>query len=305
MYSVPMTKMVEELELESFLPEIDLSNRTVVRSEICRPSLQLAGFYEYFDSKRVLIMGRMEFAYLMQMSEEQRKKSLETLFAFNVPCLVICKGLMPLYEMMELAKRYDVPLFGSNYGTSEFAAELIRWLNSELAERITLHGVLVDIYGEGTLLMGDSGIGKSETALELIKRGHRLVADDAVEIKRISHKVLVGSSPELIRYFIELRGIGIVNVKELFGVGAIKLSHNIDLVIKLEKWDSTHEYDRLGLENEYEDILGNKVTCNRIPVLPGRNLAVICEAAAINNRQRRLGYNAAKAFCEHWDQHRK
>ena len=294
MYSVSLERMAEENELKNLVPEIDLKGRMISRTEVSRPALQLAGFYEYFDNERVQIMGKMEFSYLMQMDEALRRDTIEKIFERRIPCMVICKKLTPFPEMFEFAKKYDVPLFGSDFGTSESLGEIIRWLKSELADRITLHGVLVDVYGEGILIMGESGIGKSEAALELIKRGHRLVADDAVTIKRISHRKLIGTCPEIIRHFIELRGIGIINVRQLFGVGAVKLSHTIDLIVRLEADDPKKTYDRLGLDEEYMDILGNKVVCSRIPVRPGRNIAVICETAAINHRQKRLGYNAAE-----------
>lgn len=294
MYSVSLERMVNENELRILVPEINLKGRMLTRTEVSRPALQLTGFYEYFDNERVQIMGKVEFSYLLQMDEQKRRDTIEKIFERHVPCIIVCKKLEPFPEMFEFARKYDVPLLGSDFGTSESLGEIIRWLKSELAERVTLHGVLVDVYGEGILIMGESGIGKSEAALELIKRGHRLVADDAVIIKRISHRKLVGSCPDIIRYFIELRGIGIINVRQLFGVGAVKLSHTIDLIVRLELEDPKKEYDRLGLDEEYMDILGNKVVCSRIPVRPGRNIAIICETAAINHRQKRLGYNAAE-----------
>ncbi|MBQ2679530.1 MAG: HPr(Ser) kinase/phosphatase [Firmicutes bacterium] len=294
MYSVSLERMVKENELRVLVPEIDMTGRMITRTEVSRPALQLAGFYEYFDNERVQILGKMEFSFLRQMEEQVRRDTIEKIFERRVPCVIVCKKLEPFPEMFEFAKKYDVPLLGSDFGTSESLGEIIRWLKSELAERITLHGVLVDVYGEGVLIMGESGIGKSEAALELIKRGHRLVADDAVIIRRISHRKLIGTCPEIIRHFIELRGIGIINVRQLFGVGAVKLSHAIDLIVRLEADDPKRTYDRLGIDEEYMDILGNKVVCLRIPVRPGRNLAVICETAAINHRQKRFGYNAAE-----------
>lgn len=297
MYSVKIEKLVEEFHLQN-LSNTPLKNRILKRSEVNRPALQLAGFYEHFDDDRLQIMGRVEHSYLRQLDLGVRNRVLKQLFAFQVPGIVLCKSLEPFPEMLEYAERYDVPLLRTKDSTSNFMAELIRWLKGQLAERITMHGVLVDIYGEGILIIGESGIGKSETALELIKRGHRLVADDAVEIKRISHTTLVGTSPELIRYLIELRGIGIVDVKELFGVSSVKLSQNIDLVIRLEMWDGKKNYDRLGLSEESIEILGNQVVCNAIPIRPGRNVAVICESAAINHRQKRMGYDAAQVLNE-------
>ena len=293
MYSVTMDKFVKEFELENLTPKLDLSDRILSKSEVNRPALQMAGFFEHFDSDRIQIMGNVEYSYLSQREEGLRKAALRKIFESKIPCFVICKNLEPFPEILEYAMEYQVPVFRCPNNTSDFMGEVIRWLKTELADRITMHGVLVDVYGEGLLIIGDSGIGKSETALELVKRGHRLVADDAVEIKRISHNILVGTSPELIRYFIELRGIGIINVRELFGVSSVKLNKNIDLVIKLEMWDEEKEYDRLGISEDYIDIMGNKVLCNSIPIRPGRNVAVICESAAINNRQKKLGYNAA------------
>ncbi len=296
MYSVSLEKLVKEFHLTSVVPEISLKGRELSKNEVNRPALQMAGFFEHFDSDRVQVMGRVEHAYLSKLDPVFRAEVLRQIFGFHIPCFVICKGLEPFPEMKVFAKEFSVPLFTTQDGTSDFMSELIRYLNFELAERVTIHGVLVDIYGEGILITGESGIGKSEAALELIKRGHRLVADDAVEIKRISHTQLLGTSPELIRYFIELRGIGIVDVKQLFGVGSIKQSQNIDLVIKLEMWDEGKDYDRLGLNDEYTEILGNKIICNSIPVRPGRNIAIICESAAMNNRQKKLGYNAAQVL---------
>ena len=225
---------------------------------------------------------------MRRQTSETRYNILDKLFSFHIPCIVFCRALEPFPEIKELAEKYGVPVFRTPDGASELYSEATKWLNTELADRITMHGVLVDVYGEGLLIIGESGIGKSEAALELIKRGHRLVADDAVEIRRISHKTLMGTCPELIRYLIELRGIGILDVHELYGAGAVKASQNIDVVIKLVNWNSEEIYDRLGLEEEYIEILGNKIVCKTIPLRPGRNVAVICESAAINNRQKRL-----------------
>lgn len=297
MYSAELKKMVEVLELENLLPEISLEGRSIIRKEINRPALQLAGFYERFDNDRTQVIGRVEHSYLLSLSEEARREAILHLFQYHIPCLIVCKNLEIFPEMLEYGRKYDTPIFRTAQVTTDFVADIIFWLRDELAERVMLHGVLLDIYGEGVLLTGASGIGKSETALELIKRGHRLVADDAVEIKKIADKRLVGTCPELIRYYIELRGIGIVNVKELFGIGAIKEKKTIDLVIRLEAWDGeANSYDRLGLNEEYIEILGNKVLCNRIPIRPGRNVAVICESAAISNRQKKMGSSSALEF---------
>ena len=295
MYSASIKKFLEHFNLENILPEINLDGRVINRKEVNRPALQLTGFYERFDNDRVQIIGRVEHSYLLTLDPEQRRQAICHLFEYHIPCLIICKNLEVFPEMLYYGRKYGIPIFRSKDTTTNFVAELIAWLHNELAERETIHGVLLDIYGEGVLITGDSGIGKSETALELIKRGHRLIADDAVEIKKIADRTLVGTCPELIRYLIELRGIGIINVKELFGVGAVKLKRTIDLVIRLEMWDGTPgTYDRIGLDEEYIDILGNKVLCNTIPIRPGRNVAVICESAAITNRQKKMGTNTAK-----------
>lgn len=298
MYSVPIEKFVEEFQLENLLPEISLDGKLLTSSDVNRPALQLAGYFEYFENDMVQIIGQVEFSYLEKLQSMFREDVLRKLFSFGFPCLVICNSMEMLPEIGIFAQEFNVPVFRTSYRESDFIGEINRWLKGELAMRVTMHGVLVDIYGEGILILGDSGVGKSEAALELIKRGHRLVADDAVEIKRISHETLVGTCPELIRYFIELRGIGIIDVRELFGVGSIKQEQTIDLVIKLELWDDEKIYDRMGLEDEYYEILGNNVVCNSIPIRSGRNIAVICEAAAINCRQKKLGYNAAKVLSE-------
>lgn len=298
MYSVPIEKFVKEFQLENLLPEISLKGKLLTSSDVNRPALQLAGYFDYFENDMVQIIGQVEFSYLERLEPMFREDVLRKLFSFGFPCLVICNSMEMLPEIGIFAKEFDVPVFRTSDRESDFIGEINRWLKGELAKRVTLHGVLVDIYGEGILIIGDSGVGKSEAALELIKRGHRLVADDAVEIKKISHETLIGTCPELIRYFIELRGIGIIDVRELFGVGSIKQEQTIDLVIKLEFWDDEKIYDRMGLEDEYYEILGNNVVCNSIPIRSGRNIAVICEAAAINCRQKKLGYNAAKVLSE-------
>ncbi|HOQ17234.1 MAG TPA: HPr(Ser) kinase/phosphatase [Defluviitaleaceae bacterium] len=294
MYHVKINKIIEKFNLENCTPDIDFEHITISQTDVNRPALQLAGFFDYFDSERVQIIGKVEYTYLSKIDEELRRQTLERLFSFKIPCLIMCRNLRPFPEMITYANEYQVPILLTEETTSEFMAELIRWLKVELAPRITIHGVLVDIFGEGVLIMGESGVGKSEAALELIKRGHRLVADDVVEIKKVSNQTLIGSCPKVIRHFIELRGIGVVDVKRLYGVGAVKDVHNIDLVIKMELWDDQKEYDRLGLSEEYIEFLGNKVVCNSIPVRPGRNLAIICETAAVNHRQKKMGYNAAE-----------
>lgn len=296
-YEVALEKMIEKMEMVSYTPEVDISNLSIHQSEINRPALQLSGFFERFAENRVQIIGRIEQSYIEEILEKNRLKMLEVyekFFNSQIPCVVFARGLKPTQAMMHMSEKYHVPLLGTNLGTSEFMAELIRWLNEELAPRISIHGVLVDVFGEGVLIMGESGIGKSEAALELIKRGHRLVSDDVVEIKRISKDTLVGSAPEITRHFIELRGIGIIDVKTLFGVESVKMTQNIDMVIQLDEWDKGTDYDRLGLEEKYTEFLGNKVVSHQIPIRPGRNLAIIVEAAAINHRQKKMGYNAAK-----------
>lgn len=297
MYSAELKKIVETFQLENILPEIDLEGRSIKKKEINRPALQLTGFYERFDNDRLQVIGRVEYSYLLSLSEENRKAALRKLFEHQIPCLIICKQLEVFPEIIEYGREFQTPIFRTHQVTTDFTAELIFWLREELADRVMMHGVLVDIYGEGVLITGASGIGKSETALELIKRGHRLIADDAVEIKKIADRRLIGSCPEIIRYLIELRGIGIINVKELYGVGSVKDQKTVDLVIKLELWDGkVGSYDRLGLNEEYIEILGNKVQMNTIPVRPGRNVAIICESAAMTNRQKKMGKNTAQEF---------
>ena len=299
MYSAELVKIVEAFQLVNILPEISLEGRVVKKKEVNRPALQLGGFYDSFDNDRIQVIGRVEHNFLLSLPEEKRQKAVYGLFKREIPCLVICRDMEVFPEMLEYAKEFDTPLLCTPQSITDFIAELIFWLREELADRVMLHGVLVDIYGEGVLITGASGIGKSETALELIKRGHRLIADDAVEIKKIADRRLIGSCPEIIRYLIELRGIGIINVKELFGVGSVKDHKEVDLVIKLELWDggsSGNAYDRLGLHEEYMEILGNKVQLNTIPVRPGRNVAIICESAAMTHRQKKMGKNTAMEF---------
>ena len=283
---IPLKKFTDEFELENLTHDIDIEERMLKQKFVNRPALQLTGFFDHFDNTRIQIIGRIEHTYMKNQSKETRIEILDRLFSYRFPCMVFCKSLLPFSETFAIAEKYSVPIFGTRYGASELYSEAIRWLNTEFAEKITMHGVLVDVYGVGLLIIGESGIGKSEAALELVKRGHRLVADDAVEIKRISHKILTGSCPELIRYLIELRGIGILDIRELFGAGSVKTSQNIDIVVRLTQWDQNYNYDRLGIEEEYIEILGNKVVCKTIPLRPGRNVAVIIESAAINHRQK-------------------
>lgn len=282
------------MNLENCTPELDTKTIKISQPDVNRPALQLAGFFDYFDSDRVQIIGHVENAYMQKMSDDHGLRVISKLLDYKVPCIVFCRNIEVPEGLVELATQKGVPILRTAKTTSSFMAEVIRWLNVELAPRISIHGVLVDVYGEGILIMGESGIGKSEAALELIKRGHRLVTDDVVEIKKVSDDTLIGTAPDITRHFIELRGIGIIDVKTLFGVESVKNTQSIDLVIKLEEWDKDQEYDRLGLEEQYTEFLGNKVVCHKIPIRPGRNLAIICESAAVNYRQKKMGYNAAR-----------
>lgn len=292
--SVEMTKLVEKMNLRNLTPEISLTDRKVITQEINRPALQLTGYFDHFSSERVQIVGYVEYTYLMSKSREEKYPIYERFFSSNIPCVIYTSRTEPEEDVLKLANQYEVPVLMTDVGTSAFMAKIIGWLGVELAPRISIHGVLVDVYGEGVLIMGESGIGKSEAALELIKRGHRLVTDDVVEISKVSDNTLVGRSPEITKHFIELRGIGIVDVKTLFGVESVKETQSIDMVIKLEEWDRDKDYDRLGLEEEYTEFLGNKVVCHSLPIRPGRNLAIIVESAAVNHRQKKMGYNAAQ-----------
>lgn len=294
MHSVELRKIVEKFNLKNKTPDIDLDDIKVMQPDINRPALQLAGFFDHFDEERVQVIGYVEYTYLEKLERERKLEMYNKLLSSNIPCIVYSRQLEPDEDMLEIANKCGVPIFQTDKTTSSFMAEIIRWLNVQLAPTISIHGVLVDVYGEGLLIMGESGIGKSEAALELIKRGHRLVTDDVVEIRRVSDDTLIGTAPDITRHFIELRGIGIVDVKTLFGVESVKETQSIDLVIKLEDWDRDKEYDRLGLEEEYTEFLGNKVVCHSIPIRPGRNLAIICESAAVNYRQKKMGYNAAQ-----------
>ncbi|MBB2184176.1 HPr kinase/phosphorylase [Lachnospiraceae bacterium MD1] len=294
MYTVELVRLIEKMSLENCTPEIDINSIKLSQPDVNRPALQLAGFFDHFDSERVQVIGHVEHAYMQQMDQEQRLQILSKLMDYHVPCIIFCRNLEVSESFIKLAVEKGVPILKSSKTTSSFMAEVIRWLNVELAPRITIHGGLVDVYGEGILIMGESGIGKSEAALELIKRGHRLVTDDVVEIKKVSDDTLIGTSPDITRHFIELRGIGIIDVKTLFGVESVKNTQAIDLVIKLEEFNKDKQYDRFGLDEQYIEFLGNKVVCHSIPIRPGRNLAIICESAAVNHRQKKMGYNAAQ-----------
>ena len=297
-FTVPLSKIVKEFSLEPiYLPQNP--DRILISSvDVNRPGLQLGGFFDYFDNKRIQVIGLTEFSFLKRFVEEKRHDAFARLLEHQPPAIVICRS-QELYDgMKELAEQYRVPLLRTAEATSSFMSSLISFLNVQLAPRITRHGVLVEVYGEGILLLGESGVGKSETAIELVKRGHRLIADDAVEIRRVSSKTLVGTSPENIRHFVELRGVGIINARRIFGMGAVKITEKVDMVIHLEVWDSSKVYDRMGMENETTEILGVSVPSLTIPVKPGRNLAIIIEVAAMNNRQKKMGYNAAQELLE-------
>ena len=293
-FSVPLSQIAEALNLTEVYVAENYKETNISTVEINRPGLELTGYLEFFDNKRIQVLGNTEFSYLGRYGPEAQKMVIDSIFSFGPPAVIICRDIEPSNAILESAKLHKVSIFSTPQSTSDLTASLVQYLNKELAPRITRHGVLVEVYGEGCLLTGDSGVGKSETAIELIPRGHRLVAEDAVEIRRTAQTTLYGQSPENIRHFIELRGIGIINARKLFGMGAIKLQEKIDMVINLEQWDSAKVYDRMGLDNEYMKILGVEVPTLTIPVKPGRNLAVIIEVAAMNNRQKKMGYNAAR-----------
>lgn len=294
MYKVKLTEVIKKMELKNLLPDIDTDSINISQSAVNRIALQLAGFFEHFDSDRIQVIGNVEYAYLEKIDDADIIPIYEKIFDCKIPCIVFCRGLEPCDRILNVAEQKGVPILVTNSSTSDFIAETVRWLSEQLAPRISIHGVLVDVYGEGVLIMGESGIGKSEAALELIRRGHRLVSDDVVEIRKVSKDTLIGTSPDITRHFIELRGIGIVDVKSLFGVESVMLNQTIDMVIRLEDWNREANYDRLGLDEEYIEFLGNKVVCYSIPIRPGRNLAVIVESAAINYRAKKMGYNAAQ-----------
>ena len=291
---VKLEKLIEKMSLKNLTPDLDLTQSEIQVPDINRPALQLTGYFDHFDSDSVQIIGYVEYTYLETLSDEKKKEMYTQLLSYGIPCIVYCRNLEQDETFLQMANEMKVPIFQSSKQTSAFTAEVIRWLNVELAPCISIHGVLVDVYGVGVLIMGESGIGKSEAALELINRGHRLVTDDVVEIRKVSDDTLVGKAPDITRHFIELRGIGIVDVKSLFGVQSVRETQTIDLVINMEEWDKNREYDRLGLKEESTEFLGNKVVCHSIPIRPGRNLAIIVESAAVNHRQKQMGYNAAE-----------
>ena len=302
-YSMKLGKLIKDFDLEVLRGVAHYEDVLVQREDVNRPGLQLVGFFDYFDAKRLQLLGKVENTYLTKVEPEDRRRIFDDLLAYEIPALIITRGLDPFPELMEMADRHDRTILRTQETTTAFMGALIAGLRNELAPRITRHGVLVEVYGEGVLLLGESGVGKSETAIELVKRGHRLVADDAVEIKRVGVSRLVGSAPELIRHYIELRGIGVVDVQQLFGMSAVREDQDIDLVVSLEQWNDEAMYDRLGLEELYTVILDVKVPSLTVPVKPGRNLAIIVEVAAMNNRHKKMGYNAAQAFTQQINEH--
>ncbi len=302
-YSVPLTKLVEEFHLEVAYAATDYERIRLTVEDVARPGLQLSGYFDHFEPMRLQVFGNVEMSYVGKLSPAERRVTFDRLFAYKFPALLIARNIEPDRECLEMARKHNITLLRSKETTSAIISAIITYLKAELAPRITRHGVLMEVYGEGVLLTGESGIGKSETAVELLKRGHRLIADDAVEIKKVSGNSLVGTAPALIRDYVELRGIGIVNVAKLFGMGSVKNENEINLVVNIVPWNTQEVYDRLGLEDQYMDILGVKVPMNTIPVTPGRNLAMILEVAAMNNRQRKFGYNSALEFTEKINRH--
>ena len=302
-YSVPLTTIVKEFDLQIEYASTDYESIRLTVEDVARPGMQLAGYFDHYEPMRLQVFGNVEMSYLEKLEPEERGRILDRLFSYKFPALLITRNMTPGPVCMEMAKKHNVTLLRSTEPTSTITSAIITYLKSALAPRVTRHGVLMEIYGEGVLLIGESGIGKSENAVELLKRGHRLIADDAVEIRKISGNSLIGTAPELIRNYVELRGIGIINVAKLFGMGAVKAENEVNLVVNIVPWNTHEVYDRLGLEDQYTEILGVKVPMNTIPVTPGRNLAVILEVAAMNNRQRKMGYNPALEFTEQINRH--
>lgn len=294
MASIYLTQLIEKMKLTILNPEVDVKGIRVTQTDINRPALQLTGYFEHFDATRLQVIGFVEYTYVESLDDEKKREVYHELMSYDIPAIIFCRELQPDPIFLELSVEHKIPLLSTKKTTSAFLAETIRWLNVKLAPCISIHGVLVDVYGEGLLITGESGIGKSETALELVKRGHRMVTDDVVELRKVSDETLVGTAPDVTKHLIELRGIGIVDIKALFGASSVKDTQSIDLVIHLEDWDKDKEYDRLGLEDNYIEYLGNKVVCHNIPIRPGRNVALICETAAVNHRQKKMGYNAAQ-----------
>ncbi len=302
-YSVKLSQLVEEFGLKKVYTPPNFENVRIVTPDLNRPGMQLVGFFSHFDNERIQLMGTVEIMYLKTLPSTERRKIFAELMKRHIPALIICHSMQIYPECLEMAEKYQVSLLSTELDTSVFEAELITYLNIYLGPRITRHGTMLEVYGEGILITGESGVGKSETAIELVKRGHRLIADDAVEIKKISYRTLFAESPPLIQHYIELRGIGVVDVMRLFGMGAIKSRQELDLIINIETWQDGMMYDRLGLENQYTTLLGVQVPIMKIPVKPGRNLAVIIEVAAMNNRQKKLGFNSAQEFTERINRH--
>lgn len=302
-YCVALTKLVKDFQLEVLYASTDYTAIRLTVEDVARPGLQLTGYFDHFEPMRLQVLGNVEASYLKRLSPGERTIIFDRLFSYKFPALLIARNMEPDPECRQMAKKHNVTLLRSHEATSTIVSAIIAYLKAELAPKITRHGVLMEVYGEGLLLTGESGIGKSEVAVELLKRGHRLIADDAVEIKKIAEDSLEGTAPELIRNYIELRGIGIINVAHLFGIGAVKAENAIDLVVNIVPWNSHEVYDRLGMEEQYMEILGVKVPMNTVPIKPGRNLAVILEVAAMNNRHRKMGFNAAKEFTEQVSRH--
>jgi len=302
-YSVPLMTIVKEFDLQVEHAATDYESIRLTVPDVARPGMQLTGYFDHYDPMRIQVLGNVEISYLSRLSAQERAVILDRLFSYKFPALLITRNMPVGPQTLEMAKKHNVTVLRSMEPTSAITSSIITYLNAALAPRVTRHGVLMEVYGEGVLLIGESGIGKSETAIELLKRGHRLIADDAVEIKKISGSTLLGTAPDLIRNYIELRGIGIINVAQLFGMGAVKVENEVNLVVNIVPWNTHEVYDRLGLEDQYTEILGVKVPMNTIPVTPGRNLAVILEVAAMNNRQRKFGYNPALEFIEQTNRH--
>ena len=302
-YSIPLTALVKEFKLEVVYASADYESIRLTVEDVARPGLQLTGYFDHFEPMRLQILGNVEFSFIQKKTPQERAAIFDKFFSYKPPALLIARNFPVDKQVLAMAKKHSITLLRSPETTAALASSIITFLRSELAPRITRHGVLVEVYGEGLLLIGDSGVGKSETALELLKRGHRLIADDAVEIRKVSESSLIGTAPDLIRNYIELRGIGIINVAKLFGMGAVRTENEINLVVNIVPWNTQEVYDRLGLDDQYMEILGVKVPMNTIPVTAGRNLAVILEVAAMNNRQRKLGYNAAQEFTDQVDRH--
>ena len=292
--SISLQRLIDKMKLTNLTEDIDITKKKITQPDINRPAIQMTGYFEHYDSTRLQIVGFVEYSYMQSLTEDRQREIYSQILNHPTPAFVFCRDLQPDPLFKEMAEKYQVPLLMTSKATSTFMAEVIRWLNSKLAPMVTVHGVLVDVYGEGVLITGESGIGKSEAALELIKRGHRLVSDDVVELRKVSENTLIGTAPAVTKHFIEIRGIGIVDVKTLFGVQSVKEDQEINLVIKLSEWSKDKEYDRVGMEEEYTEYLGTKVVCHNIPIRPGRNTALICESAAINYRQKKMGYYAAQ-----------